>query len=158
MQEQQMMMQQQAGAMQQSGGGAGAMPPQSQPPMPEQNGQSGQLLEFAQYLEQTRPDLMEAIRQLPEEQREMALMELMQRLMQESQGGQQQPVQPQQETIEPDAELLADAVINLLPQEVQAYLASLPPEQRYAEIQSILQVLAERSVLQEAIGGVQGLI
>jgi hypothetical protein len=158
MQEQQMMMQQQAGAMQQSGGGAGAMPPQSQPPMPEQNGQSGQLLEFAQYLEQTRPDLMEAIRQLPEEQREMALMELMQRLMQESQGGQQQPVQPQQETIEPDAELLADAVINLLPQEVQAYLASLPPEQRYAEIQSILQVLAERSVLQEAIGGVPGLI
>ncbi|HOO11534.1 MAG TPA: hypothetical protein PK684_01105 [Bacillota bacterium] len=155
-QQQQMLAQQ---AMRQGSGRA--MQPQEQPPMPEQEAQSRQLLEFAQYLEQNRPDLMEAIRQLPEGQREMALMELMQQLTQEAQGGQQQaaplPQQPERD-IESEAEILADTIINLLPQEVQAYLASLPPEQRYAEIQSILQMLAERGILQEAMGGVQGLI
>ena len=153
MQEQQMQVEAQAQTGKQ---GENAQPQQ------EMSQEQQQLLAFVQYLQENRPDILEAIKQLPEEEREAALIKQMQKAAQGQQNQQQtmpqaqpraQP-QPEQPAISPDAEMLSQAVINLLPQDMQAYLASLPPEQRYDEIQSILQVLAERGISQEALGGV----
>ena len=168
----QQLVQQQQQQLNNPGGESQQQTQKTQQPQVAQDGQSDmspqqqQMLAFVQYLEQNRPDLLQAIKQLPENEREAALMQLMQKAEQEMQGQQQgpqpqiqpraQPLQPsRQEQIPSEVEMLEEAVINLLPQDMQAYLASLPHEQRYEEIQSVLQTLAERGELQEFLGSIE---
>lgn len=163
-QQQQDMVMQQQGMTQ--GGDKQQQPPQQPAPGQETAPEEQQMLAFVQYLQEKRPDLLEAIKQLPEGERKPALLKLMQKAEQEQQGQQRAPqaqprAQPMQQVEEPEPELppeyklFEEAVINLLPQDMQAYLESLPPEQKYYQVKSILQALEERGQLQDFLDEIQ---